>query len=49
MAEGIAVGTPVPARGNLRLEPTVVPTRLYRLGRDTLGWHPVLVPARAPA
>jgi hypothetical protein len=49
MAEGMAVSGRPGASGNVRLEPTVLPTRLYRLGKSTLGWHPVVVPARAAA
>ncbi len=47
MAEGLAVSGRPGASENVRLEPTVVPTRLFRLGQSTLGWHPVLVPVRA--
>ena len=39
----------VPAAGKLRVEPTALPTQLFRLGSIALGWHPVIVPARAAA
>ncbi|SEM54872.1 hypothetical protein SAMN05192583_0587 [Sphingomonas gellani] len=32
-----------------RFEPTALPTQLFRLGRSTLGWHPIVVPARVAA
>lgn len=37
---------PACASDDLRLEPTALPIKVFRLGPMTLGWHPVLVPAR---
>lgn len=47
MAEAMAASGRPGASGNVRLEPTVLPTRIYRLGQAVFGWHPVGVPARA--
>lgn len=45
-AETTAVLGRQSAGENVRLGTTALPTRLYRLGRYTLGWHPVVVPAQ---
>ena len=38
---------PVRQPTELRLEPTAMPTRVFRLGSSTLGWHPVASPVLA--
>jgi hypothetical protein len=45
MTATMAQKHPASASEKLRLEPTALPTRLFRLGATTIGWHPVLPPA----
>lgn len=33
---------PASASEKLRLEPTALPTQLFRLGATTIGWHPMM-------
>ncbi|MBB4154146.1 hypothetical protein GGQ80_002056 [Sphingomonas jinjuensis] len=41
MTATMAQKHPASASEKLRLEPTALPTELFRLGAVTIGWHPV--------